>query len=51
MFQLVACNVAVLAIAMIYYAWRDARMARTRQRVEMNERVAYMLWSAAQRSA
>ena len=32
MFQLVACNLAVLAIAMIYYAWRDSYLARVRGR-------------------
>ena len=29
MFQLVACNLAVLAIAMIYYAWRDGYLRAT----------------------
>ena len=51
MFQLVACNLAVLAIAMIFYAWRDARLARSQQRQSLNERVAYMLWVAAHRVA
>jgi hypothetical protein len=51
MFQMVACNFAVLAIAMIYYAWRDARAAENRRRAQLNERVACMLWAAAQRAA
>jgi hypothetical protein len=51
MFQMVACNLAVLAIAMIYYAWRDAQMAQKRRQTQLNERVAYMLWTAAQRAA
>ena len=49
MFQMVACNLAVLTIAMIYFAWRDGRLARSRQRQVLNERVAYMLWVTAQR--
>ena len=51
MFQLVACNLAVLAIAMIFYAWRDSRVAGARQRRTLNERVAYMLWVTAHRVA
>jgi len=50
MFQLVACNLAVLAIAMIFYAWRDTYRTRTRQRAVLHDRVAYMLWVAAQRA-
>ena len=49
MFQMVACNLAVLTIAMIYFAWRDGRLANSRRRAVLNERVAYMLWVAAQR--
>lgn len=49
MFQMVACNFAVLTIAMIYFAWRDGRISKTRRREVLNERVAYMLWVAAQR--
>jgi hypothetical protein len=51
MFQMVACNLAVLAIAMIFYAWRDGYLARKNVRADLNERVAYMLWMAAQRAA
>ena len=40
---------AVLAVALIYYAWRDGYHSRFRQRTMMNERVAYMLWVAANR--
>lgn len=49
MYQLLACNVAVLAIATIYYAWKEARGFALRRQAKLNERVAYMLWSAAQR--
>jgi hypothetical protein len=50
MFQMVACNLAVLAIAMIFYAWRDGYKARQTSRAALNDRVAYMLWVAAQRA-
>jgi len=50
MFQMVACNLAVLAIAMIFYTWRDAYRARNKQKAELHQRVAYMLWVAAQRA-
>jgi hypothetical protein len=49
MFQLLACNLAVLTIAMLFYAWRDGYLARQR-RATLRERVAYMLWVAAQKS-
>ncbi len=48
MFELIACNLAMLSIAMIYYAWRDGLR---KPRATLNERVAYMLWVAAQKSA
>ncbi len=48
MFELIACNLAMLSIAMIYYAWRDSR---SKPQPNLNERVAYMLWVAAQKSA
>ena len=50
MYQLVTCNLAVLAIAMIFYAWRDAYVARSRKRATVKDRVAYMLWMAAQQA-
>jgi hypothetical protein len=48
MFELIACNLALLTVAMIAYAWRDARR---KAQPTLNERVAYMLWVAAQKSA
>jgi hypothetical protein len=51
MFQMVACNLAVLAIAMLFYAWRDGYLGRSRQSATLRERVAYMLWVAAQKAA
>ena len=47
-FELIACNLAMLSIAMIYYAWRDGLR---KPPVTINERVAYMLWVAAQKSS
>ncbi|MBM3983523.1 MAG: hypothetical protein FJ304_25280 [Planctomycetes bacterium] len=49
-FQLLACNLACLAIAGLYYAWRDVHTHR-RKRERLNDRVAYMLWVAANRTA
>ena len=47
---MVTCNVAVLAIAGLYYAWRDRVGKQFRKRQVLRERVAYMLWAAAQRT-
>ena len=50
MVQLIACNLAVLAIAGIYYAWHDRFSVIARNRGILRDRVAYMLWVAAQRA-
>ena len=52
MVQLVTCNLAVLSIAALYYAWRDGYLAHHRRlaKAQLHDRVAYMLWVAAQRS-
>ena len=49
MFQLVACNLAVLAIAGLYYACNDRTCRVARHRAQVRDRVALMLWAAAQR--
>jgi hypothetical protein len=49
-FHLIACNIACLAIAALYYSWRDGYVHR-RRRAYTRERVAYMLWVAASRTA
>jgi hypothetical protein len=49
-FQLIACNIACLAIASMYYTWRDIYLHR-RRRQQLRDRVAYMLWVAANRAA
>jgi hypothetical protein len=48
MFPMVTCNLAVIAIAAIYLTWKDRAVARQRRRDVLRERVAYMLWTAAQ---
>jgi hypothetical protein len=50
MVQLVAGYCAVIAIAGIYYVWRDGYCARARRRAELGDRVAFMLWTAANRT-
>jgi hypothetical protein len=50
MFPMIACNFAVLAIAGIYLTWRDRMQAASRRRNVLRERVALMLWTAAQRA-
>jgi hypothetical protein len=49
-FQLIACNIACLVIAALYYTWRDVYLHR-RKREKLHQRVAYMLWVAAGRAA
>jgi hypothetical protein len=49
-FQLLACNVACVTIAALYYTWRDVYQQR-RKRERLHDRVAYMLWVAANRAA
>lgn len=50
MFEMMTCNVAVLTIAALYYAWRDRASKSDLKRRVLRERVAYMLWAAAQRA-
>jgi hypothetical protein len=50
MLHLLACNFACLAIAALYYTWRDVYLHR-KKREKLHERVAYMLWVAANRAA
>ncbi len=50
MVQMIACNLAVLAIAGIYYAWRDRTSKQFQKRSVLRDRVAYMLWVTAQRA-
>jgi hypothetical protein len=43
--NLVMANMAALAVASIFYAWRA--YAQTRKQRQLRHRVAYMLWVAA----
>ena len=50
MLHLMACNLACLMIAALYYTWRDVYLHH-KKREKLHERVAYMLWVAAARAA
>ena len=50
MAPLLACNVACLVIASLYYTWRDVYVNR-RKREQLHGGVAYMRWVAANRAA
>jgi hypothetical protein len=49
MFQMFVGYACVLSVASIYYVWRDG-YAMKQKRTAVNERVAYLLWVAANRS-
>ncbi|QEL18065.1 hypothetical protein [Limnoglobus roseus] len=51
MFQIFVGYASVLAVAALYYTWRDGYTPRHQQRSAVNERVAYMLWVAANRNS
>ena len=48
--HLITLDLATLAIAGLFYTWRDVIVAR-RQRPHLRERVALLLWAAAARAA
>jgi hypothetical protein len=46
--QVAYCNLAVVTITAIYYAWRHYNEALVKQRERrLRERVTYMLWTMA----
>jgi hypothetical protein len=47
----VCLNLTALTVALIYYSWRDGYVARLQRERTLRERVAYMLWAAAQQMA
>ena len=47
----VCIHMTALAVALIYYSWRDGYYARLCRERTLRERVAYMLWTAAQQLA
>lgn len=49
MVELLTCNVAVLAIAALYYTWKG-RVTKTAAHARLlRQRVAYLLWAVAER--
>lgn len=50
MVELLTCNAAVLAIAALYFAWKDRVLKAARRRHALRQRVAYLLWAAAERA-
>ncbi|MBX9579671.1 MAG: hypothetical protein K2X87_05120 [Gemmataceae bacterium] len=50
MLHLITLDLATLAIAGLYYTWRDVIVARRKQ-TRVRERVALMLWAVAARAA
>jgi hypothetical protein len=40
-------HVCALAVASIYYLWRDGYVAELRRERRLCERVAFLLWTAA----
>ncbi len=45
--QSVYCSLCALAVAVIYYSWREYQARHDRRDRVLRERVAYMLWVAA----
>jgi hypothetical protein len=50
MLHMITLDLATLAIAGLFYTWRDVIVAR-RKRAHLRERVALMLWAVAARAA
>ena len=49
--HMLSCNLAALAVAGIFYAWRAYNGTHLRQERTLRERVTYMLWVMAHRMA
>lgn len=47
MFQMFIGYASVLTVAVLYYTWRDGYSIRNQRRTNVNERVAFLLWTAA----
>jgi hypothetical protein len=47
----VAVNLTAFVVAGIFYSYRDRYMAGLRRAKVLRERIAYMLWNAAQQNA
>jgi hypothetical protein len=48
---LLGLNLAALAVATIFYTYRDQYLVALRRARMLRERVTYMLWTASQRVA
>lgn len=48
--ELLTCNFAVLAIAALYFTWKDRVVKAAHRRTVLRQRVAYLLWAAAERA-
>jgi hypothetical protein len=46
--QPIWCNVAALAVALIFFIWRTHQQVRLRRDRLLRERVAHMLWVMAE---
>jgi hypothetical protein len=44
------CNVAVVTVTAIFYVWRAHALAGLGRQRRLRERVAYLLWVAADRA-
>lgn len=47
MMQVAYCNLAVLTVTAIFYAWRNYTSVELHRQRVLRERVAYMLWVMA----
>ena len=47
--QPIWANLAALTVVALYYLWRNLDRAQRRRETVLRERVAYMLWSLAER--
>ena len=45
--ELIGSSLGVLAVAVIFYAYRDYIHTQLRRRHQLRQRVAFMLWVAA----
>ncbi|MBX9626667.1 MAG: hypothetical protein K2X82_22890 [Gemmataceae bacterium] len=50
MLELITIDLATLAIAGLFYAWRDGYHSRRKQSL-LRQRVSLLLWAAAARAA
>lgn len=51
MIPAISLNMTALTIAALYYYWRDVYVARRARERLLRQRVAAMLWAAAERAA